>query len=74
MNALTSEMDGYYCITAKEAIHINLTCVVIAAWFKPPRRRHNASNPEGFAVGFYMGHDLRHDALPGLQASAKGRW
>ena len=37
MNALTSEMDGYYCITAKEAIHINLTCVVIAAWFKPPR-------------------------------------
>ncbi len=25
--------------------------------------KHNASNPEGFAVHVYMGHDLRHDAL-----------
>ncbi|MCE2434304.1 MAG: hypothetical protein J4F29_15495 [Candidatus Latescibacteria bacterium] len=30
---------------------------------KAATRKHNASNPEGFAVHFYMGHDLRHDAL-----------
>jgi len=32
-------------------------------------RKHNASNPEGFAIRFYMGHDLRHDALDFAQGN-----